>query len=37
VIQNYNDKLDPVDGICRVSKSELERKKAYYEKQLSRL
>jgi len=37
VIKNYEDKLDPVDGICGVSKSDLERKKSYYEKQLKRL
>ncbi len=37
VIKNYEDKLDPVDGICGVSKSDLERKKAYHENQLHRL
>ena len=37
VIKNYDDKLDPVDGIEGVPNSELERKKAYYENQLKRL
>lgn len=37
VISNYEDKLDPVDGIEGVPHSDLERKKSYYEKQLRRL
>lgn len=37
VIQNYEDKMDPDHGIEGVPRGELERKKAYYEKQLARL